>query len=128
MKASSSFSIAPRVAQFARMNMASSCLAYRASAPGSNCRLTRMSVEINWRKRLTPPDGSGYPAGNEKKSEVVTNSLQPSFLVVAKLGLKNQRKIMQIENDVSESDGRKTILRKTIENGVFYCFIIYIRI
>jgi len=32
------------------------------------------------------------------------NSLQPSFLVLAKLGLKNQRKIMQIKNDVSESD------------------------
>jgi hypothetical protein len=32
------------------------------------------------------------------------NSLQPSFPVVAKLGLKNQRKIMQIKNDASESD------------------------
>jgi hypothetical protein len=51
--------------------------------------------------RLT---AGGYPAGNEKKSKVVTNSLQPSFLVVAKLGLKNQRKTMQIKNDVSESD------------------------
>jgi hypothetical protein len=61
-------------------------------------------VEINCRQWLTPPDGRGHPAGHEKKLKVVTNSLQPSFLVVAKLGLKNQRKIMQIKNDVSESD------------------------
>jgi hypothetical protein len=38
------------------------------------------------------------------KSKVVTISLQTSFPVLAKLGLKNQRKTMQIKNDVSESD------------------------
>jgi hypothetical protein len=51
-----------------------------------------------------PPDGRGRPVGHEKKLKVVTNSLQPSFLVLAKLGLKPQREIMQIKNDVSESD------------------------
>jgi hypothetical protein len=51
-----------------------------------------------------PPGGRGHPAGKEMKSKVVTISLQPSFPVLAKLGLKNQRKTMQIKNDVSESD------------------------
>jgi len=51
-----------------------------------------------------PSGGRGHPAGKEMKSKVVTISLQPSFPVLAKLGLKNQRKTMQIKNDVSESD------------------------
>jgi hypothetical protein len=63
-----------------------------------------MSMEINCRQRLTPPDGRGHPAGNEKKLKVVMKSSQPSFSVWAKLGLKNQRKTMQIKNDVTESD------------------------
>src|ERR1017187_1213371 len=104
MKASSSFSIAPRMAQFARINLPSCCLTHGASLPGSICRLTRLRVEINCRQRLTPPDGRGRPAGNEKKLKVVMKSSQPSFLVLAKLGLKNQRKTMQIKNGVSESD------------------------
>jgi len=61
-------------------------------------------MEINCRQRLTPPDGREHPAGHEKKSKVVTNSLQPSFPILAKLGLKSQRKTMQIKNGVSESD------------------------
>jgi hypothetical protein len=61
-------------------------------------------MEINCRQRLSPFDGRGHPAGQEKKLKVVTNSLQPSFPVPAKLGLKNQRKTMQIKDDVSESD------------------------
>jgi hypothetical protein len=38
------------------------------------------------------------------KQKVVMNSSQPLFLVLAKLGLKNQRKTMQIKNDVSEQE------------------------
>jgi hypothetical protein len=106
MKASASFPIAPKVAQFARINVPSSCLTHRARVclPGSDCRLTRMSMEINCRNRLTPPDGRGHSGGNERKQKVVTISLQPSFPVLAMLGLKNQRKTMQIKNDVAESD------------------------
>lgn len=51
-----------------------------------------------------PSDGSGHPAGKEMKSKVVTISLQPSFPVSDMLGLRNQRKTMQIKNDMSESD------------------------
>jgi hypothetical protein len=63
-----------------------------------------MSVEINCRNRLTPPDGRRRSGGNERKQKIVTISLQPSFPVLAMLGLKNQRKTMQIKNDVAESD------------------------
>ncbi len=47
-------------------------------------------------------NGRNHFAGNEVK--VVTNSSQTSFRVLAMLGLKNQRRIMQIINDVPESD------------------------
>jgi hypothetical protein len=77
---------------------------HRASLPGSNCRLTRMSIEINCRKWLKLPDGRRHSVGDEMKQKVVMNSSQPSFLVLAKLGLKNQRKTMQIKNDVSEQE------------------------
>jgi hypothetical protein len=96
-KVLSLFPIAPRMAQVTRINLPSSCL------PESNCRLTRKSLEINWRIRLKSPDG-GHFVGNEGKQKVVTISLQPSFPILAKLGLKNQRKTMQIKNDVAESD------------------------
>jgi hypothetical protein len=38
------------------------------------------------------------------KQKVVMNSSQPSFLVLGIIRLKNERKTMQIKNDVSESD------------------------
>jgi hypothetical protein len=55
-------------------------------------------------ERLMPSDNREHPAGNEMKSKVAMNSSQLSFSVLAMLGLKSQRKTMQIKNDVSESD------------------------
>ncbi len=105
MKASLSFPIAPRMAQFARTNMRSFCPKYRTTISLWRCnnRRMRMHREINCRKRMESPDGR-HSIGNETKSNVVTISLQPSFPMSGIIRLKNERKTMQIKDDVSESD------------------------
>jgi len=72
--------VGPQVrAEFTRINVPSSGLTHGASRPGSICRLTRLRMEINCRQRLPPFDGRGHPAGQEKKSKVVTNSYNLHF-------------------------------------------------
>jgi hypothetical protein len=61
-------------------------------------------METNCRKRKRLRESKNYSKGNELKSKVVMKSLQLSFSNLGIIRLKNERKTMQIKNDVSESD------------------------
>jgi hypothetical protein len=61
-------------------------------------------METNCRKRKRLRDSKNYSKGNELKSKVVMISLQLSFPNSDIIRSKNERKTMQIKNDMSESD------------------------